>query len=356
MPRPPEGRVGGSAGAAEHRVAKHRIALALSRTTTLTRVTALTRATALGCVVALSLAGAPTAAAAQASSSSVSSLRAAIDSTANQWFAAQARADALDRQIQLLDKTLADEEQRVAGIRALADKRAVQIYEDGTGGLGTMFGDDPLELGRRAALISQANAESQNAIDALSASVADLTARHKKLDQSRDDLTKTLHDLDLRRQTLDAQLETLQLRSATPAQRTVLASQAGRTRVALATVGATATNSDPAVATPAPAVEAAAPVALAAPSNAGRVSPHHSDPFLVCTRAHESAGDYGVVSSSGYYGAYQFAPTTWDVTASHAGRLELVGVLPSLASEFDQDEMAWALYRWQGNSPWGGRC
>jgi prefoldin subunit 5 len=355
MPRPPEGRVGGSAGAAEHRVAKHRIALALSRTTTLTRVTALTRATALGCVVALSLAGAPTAAAAQASSSSISSLRAAIDSTAGQWFAAQARADALDRQIQLLDKTLADEEQRVAGIRELADKRAVQIYEDGTGGLGTMFGDDPLELGRRAALISQANAESQNAIDALSASVADLTARHNKLDHARDDLTKTLRDLDLRRQTLDAQLETLQLRSATPAERTVLAAQPGRTRVALS--GAGATNSDPAAATPAPAVETAAPVALApSPSNAGRVSPHHSDPFLVCTRAHESAGDYSVVSSSGYYGAYQFAPTTWDVTASHAGRLELVGVLPSVASEYDQDEMAWALYRWQGNSPWGGRC
>jgi len=348
MPRPPEGRVGGSAGAAEHRVAKHRIALALSRTTTRTRVTA------LGCVVALALAGAPTAAAAQTSAPSLSSLRAAIDSNANEWFAAQARANELDRSIQLLDKTLADEEQRVAGIRAIADKRAVQIYEDGTGGLGSMFGDDPLELGRRAALISQANAESQNAIDALSASVADLTARHKKLDHARDDLTKTLHDLDLRRQTLDAQLKTLQLRSATPAERTVLAARTGPTQIALG--GSAATNSDPAAATPAPAIEAAAPVALAAPSNAGRVSPHHSDPFLVCTRAHESAGDYSVVSSSGYYGAYQFAPTTWDVTASHAGRLELVGVLPSLASEFDQDEMAWALYRWQGNSPWGGRC
>ena len=86
------------------------------------------------------------------------------------------------------------------------------------------------------------------------------------------------------------------------------------------------------------------------------MSPHHNDPFLVCTRARESAGDYSVVSSSGYYGAYQFAPTTWDVTSSHAGRLDLVGVLPSAASEYDQDEMAWALYQWQGSAPWGGRC
>jgi len=347
MPRPLPGRVGGSAGAAEHRVAKHRIALALSRTTTRTRVTA------LGCVIALALAGAPTAAAAQTSAASLPSLRAAIDFTANQWFAAQARAYELDRQIQLLDKTLVDEEQRVAGIRAIADKRAIQIYEDGTQGLGTMFGNDPLELGRRAALISQANAESQSAIDRLSASVADLTARHKRLDRARKDLTKTLRDLDSRRRTLDAQLATLQLRSASPAQRTVLAAQIARNRVALA--GA-ATNAAPATTAPAPPPEAAAPVLLVAPSNAGRVSAHHNDPFLVCTRAHESAGDYSVVSSSGYYGAYQFAPTTWDVTASHAGRLDLVGVLPSVASEYDQDEMAWTLYRWQGNSPWGGRC
>jgi hypothetical protein len=63
------------------------------------------------------------------------------------------------------------------------------------------------------------------------------------------------------------------------------------------------------------------------------------------------------VSSNGYYyGAYQFLPTTWNSVASHAGRLDLVGVLPSQAAEYDQDEMAWDLYGWQGNSPWGGRC
>jgi hypothetical protein len=63
-----------------------------------------------------------------------------------------------------------------------------------------------------------------------------------------------------------------------------------------------------------------------------------------------------VVSPSGYYGAYQFLPSTWDTTAMHAGRADLVGVLPSHAGEYDQDEMAWALYQWQGKSPWGGRC
>jgi invasion protein IalB len=327
---------------------KHRIAIALSRTTSLTR------ATALGCVIALALAGAPSVAAAQTAPASVTSLRAAIDATAEQWFAAQARSAGLDRQIQLLAQTLSDEEQRVAGIREIADKRAVQIYEDSTQGLGNMFGNDPLEIGRRAALIGQANAESQDAIDALSSSVADLNARREELERTRRDLTKTLRELDSRRRTLDAQLTTLHLRSASAAERTAFAAQLGRARVALAEADTRPTA--PAPTTPPPPEPAVSIAALSAPSNAGRVSSHHNDPFLVCTRAHESAGDYGIVSSSGYYGAYQFAPTTWDVTASHIGRLELVGVLPSVASDFDQDEMAWALYQWQGNSPWGGRC
>ena len=348
MSRPPSGRVGGSAGAAEHRVVQHRIASALSRTTTLTR------ATALGCVIALALAGVPAVAGAQTSSTSLSSLRAAIDTTANQWFAAQARSDSLDSQIQVLSNTLTDEQRRVDRIREIADKRAVQIYEDSTQGLGTMFGKDPLEIGRRAALIDQANAESQKAIDELGTSVADLTARRSELDHARQDLTKTLRDLDSRRRTLDAQLVTLQLRSASSADRTVLAAEIGRTRTPLA--GAATGSAATITPAPTPPASAIAPVSLALPSNSGRVNSHHDDPFLVCTRARESAGDYTVVSSSGYYGAYQFAPTTWDVVASHAGRLDLVGVRPSVASEFDQDEMAWVLYQWQGKAPWGGRC
>src|SRR5690348_6098270 len=109
MPRPLPGRVG-SAGAAEHRYMKHRIARALSRTTSVTR------ATALACVVALLLAVGPAIATAQESPTSLSGLRGAIDTTAGQWFAAQARSDNLNRQIELLSKTVADEEHHVARI------------------------------------------------------------------------------------------------------------------------------------------------------------------------------------------------------------------------------------------------
>jgi Transglycosylase-like domain len=347
MPRPLSGRVGRSAGVAEHRIARHRIARALSRTTTFTR------ATALVCAVAFALAGTPAVASARTSSTSLTSLRAAIDKTAAQWFAAQVRAAELDRQIQLLTKTLTDEEARVAGIRAIADRRAVQIYEDGTQGLGSMFGDDPLELGRRAALISQANTRSQQAIDALSSEVADLLARRKELARARGDLTKTLGDLGSRRRTLDTQLAALQLRSASAAERTVLAAEIVGRRGGRADVS---TRSAPATAEPAPQPVASRSSAPAPAATTGAVSPHHDEQFLVCTRARESAGDYGIQSGNGYYGAYQFAPTTWNVASSHAGRLDLVGVLPSVASEYDQDEIAWSLYQWQGNAPWGGRC
>ena len=86
-------------------------------------------------------------------------------------------------------------------------------------------------------------------------------------------------------------------------------------------------------------------------------SPHHDDPFLSCVRQRESGGNYGAVNPAGpYLGAYQFLAATWNVTASHAGRSDLVGVPPNVASPYDQDEMAWALYQWQGKGPWGGGC
>ena len=149
MPRPLIGRVGRSAGAAEHRVTQHRFALALSRTTSFTR------ATALGCVVALALAGAPAAAAAQTSSGSLASIRAAVDATAARWFAAQRHSVELDLEIRTLEKTLAAAQERIAGIREIANERAIQIYENSAQGLDTIVGKNPLELGRRAALIGQ---------------------------------------------------------------------------------------------------------------------------------------------------------------------------------------------------------
>ena len=75
--------------------------------------------------------------------------------------------------------------------------------------------------------------------------------------------------------------------------------------------------------------------------------------FLACVRQRESRGDYTAVnSSSGAGGAYQFLQSTWNTTANHIGRGDLVGIHPSNVDPATQDMMAVALYNWQGESPW----
>ena len=106
----------------------------------------------------------------------------------------------------------------------------------------------------------------------------------------------------------------------------------------------------------APIANPPAPVPVPPPPPPSGVNPHHDDPFLVCTRTRESSGVYTAVNAGGYYGAYQFSQPTWDVTASHAGMPQLIGVRPDAASPWDQDQLAWVLHEWQGNGPWGGLC
>ena len=144
---------------AEHRVARHRTRIRLARTTSFSRVSA------LACVVALALAGAPSGAGAQ-TSQSVATPGPQIDSTANQWFAAQTESANLDVQIQTLTKTMATMERRVDELRVVANARSVQLYESNSQMLDGIIGDSPLEIGRRAALIGQANSDGQHAIDA----------------------------------------------------------------------------------------------------------------------------------------------------------------------------------------------
>jgi len=99
-------------------------------------------------------------------------------------------------------------------------------------------------------------------------------------------------------------------------------------------------------------------------SQAPSTTVDHMDPFLVCTRAHESShtppaydNGYAAVNPSGTYrGAYQFSRSTWNSTALRAGRLDLVGVDPAAASVADQDLLAFDLHQWQGAGPWMGRC
>lgn len=61
--------------------------------------------------------------------------------------------------------------------------------------------------------------------------------------------------------------------------------------------------------------------------------------WLLALRTCETGGNYAAATGNGYYGAYQFLPSTWNSIASKIGRSDLVGVLPSQASPVDQDTM-----------------
>lgn len=79
--------------------------------------------------------------------------------------------------------------------------------------------------------------------------------------------------------------------------------------------------------------------------------------FLACVRDRESRGDYTAVNpSSGAGGAYQFLIDTWNNTAAHAGRSDLIGTSPQYASPYDQDFLAAHLLQWYGRSPWSYSC
>jgi resuscitation-promoting factor RpfA len=85
------------------------------------------------------------------------------------------------------------------------------------------------------------------------------------------------------------------------------------------------------------------------PSGSGEASAHTrspsaSSPELAALRSCESGGDYGADTGNGYYGAYQFAASTWQ-SLGYAG-------LPSNAAPAVQDEAALRLASTKGWSQW----
>jgi peptidoglycan hydrolase CwlO-like protein len=301
---------------------------------------------------------APLPASAQSTGDQIAQTRSKIDDLAKQWFAGKDEAAKLDSQIAAL-------QERVAAARAAADRtaviarqRAVEIYMGSGTDLGPVLdSESALDSVRRAELLDRANAESERAIDDFESASERLDEERAALEDRRAEQSATVQQLAESQASLQTQLAGLQAQ----AQREAAAAAAAARVKAAATKRSTTRAAAPAPrvarSVPRAAARSGPAVVAAPPPPSSGSSSHHDDPFLVCTRARESRGNYGVVSASGkYYGAYQFAPTTWNVTASHAGRVDLVGVLPNQASVYDQDEMAWALYQWQGKAPWGGRC
>lgn len=291
----------------------------------------------------------------------VAAARQQADALASRYFTALSRGARLDVDIADLETKLRADEARVAELRTRVAARARQIYETGGSTLADFFnGEDPLDSARRNHLVAAANARDDQAFSDLARQNETMRARRKQL---RDDVTRqhqTVASLRTAQTAMDAQLAAAQ-KALTDA-RAVVAARAAQ-QAALEQSATQTTVSSPArnSGRPAPASAPvnAPPIVTPPIGNApvGGGGSHHDDPFLVCTRARESSGDYSVINPAGpWYGAYQFSQSTWNSIANHAGRLDLVGVQPNTASVPDQDAMAWALYQWQGKGPWGGRC
>jgi peptidoglycan hydrolase CwlO-like protein len=349
MRRPgrPRVSVGRSSGEAEHHVR-----------TGLTRLN-LTRLVAGACIATLGLLPAVPAHA-STTGDRIAATKNAIEVAAQRWFAAQADVARIDASIADVEHQIKAAQANIEQARKIATARVVVMYKNADLGLASMFGDNALDSARRAHLVDNANAGGDAAIAKLTAAVDDLHAQRRSLEAARSQQQKVARLVSTERRALDAELESVRALARHDARVALAAArnQVARSRATVRIRALSAAHPTDALAAPTgpPVRVAQSLVIVAAPRADTRVSPHHDDPFLACTRARESGGRYDAISPSGYYGAYQFLPSTWDSTAVHAGRLDLVGELPSRASPYDQDETAWALYQWQGAGPWGGRC
>ena len=256
----------------------------------------------------------------------VAAAQARADTAASAYIDALFKSQELDAQIAGIQETMARLEERVTALRDTAQIHALAAYKrSGTPVVALLTSDAPaMDSARRTILLDYLNARDDDAAAQLRKAREGLQSQQHDLQAAQQQQNDVVTQLKGEEDRLNAELKAAQDQRR---RASAIAAPAGG--------GLTLSNYVP---------------------QAGE-NPHHNDPFLVCTRGIESKGNYQAYNASGpYYGAYQFTQGTWDSTANHAGRGDLVGVDPRNASEYDQDDMAWTLYQWKGKGPWNGRC
>lgn len=293
------------------------------------------------------------------------------DAASNKYFKELSSYQSVDSSIASIERELTIAQARRDKLRHQARLRAAEVYRNAGTALGNLDAGTALDAARRKAMFDSVSANDLTVFSQLHRASDDLQARRDQLKAQKHDQASRLDGLKAQ----NRQLET-KLRAAVTQREADAARQRQQAALAAARIQAAAKTLAPPATTAGKGAAPAAPAAPPKPSAPGPSRPpppptappvsytptpgmssHHNDPFLVCTRARESGGRYGAVNPGGpFYGAYQFLQGTWDVAASHAGRPELIGVQPSRASAYDQDEVAWSLYQWRGNGPWNGLC
>ena len=285
----------------------------------------------------------------------VAQAQAEVDAVAGAYFDALQRAQQLDAQISDLQARIDESRQRVTELKRITNDRAVAAYKRSGNSLGSVFLDSSgaTDTAHRIKLLDLVNAHDDDAVRVLRRSQDDLSREHQDLEAAREAQASALARLKDQDREVNAKLVAAQTQRQVALDQQLQAQQQAEAEAAAAAAAAAAAPpTPPAPPTPQPQKAAPAPV----PANVvptGGVSPHHNDPYLTCVRRHESSDNYQAFNPGGpAYGAYQFLLSTWNLAANHAGRGDLVGLDPRRASAYDQDEMAWTTYLWQGKRPW----
>ncbi len=290
-----------------------------------------------------------------------------VDADQQQYSVASAQVAADDRAIAALDQQIAATQAAVAARTSAIRTQAIRSYVSE----GTQPGSST-ELLTGSVNRVQAESEYQSiAVGNITAQLDNLRTAQRTLQAQRSALAG--------REAADQASRAVQSSALSQADQTTQQLAAAHAEVTGQLAAAVATAQANQRAAAAAAVAAAqhaaggssSTVAAAAPSgSSGRsgssapVAPPGSGidpplpPFLQCVVQAESGGDYGAVSPNGeYMGAFQFSQSTWNVAAQAAGRPDLIGVPPNLASKADQDTLAVVLYSLDGEQPWlGDRC
>jgi peptidoglycan hydrolase CwlO-like protein len=294
-----------------------------------------------------------------AADAKVTDLRAQADALADRYFESLARVAEIQQRAEEIEAKLPALRAEAARLRDVTRDRAVEAYKRSGRDLGTVVSArDPLDAARRVRWLQRLNQRDNHAVEHLQDATDKLDTQRAELRSARDDADRALTEVKSQGDQINALLaDAEQQRQAALVAALAPPADAGsnpsggssETTVPAATSPSTTTTTTAPPKTPPPAPPAYVPTS--------GVHPRHDEPFLVCTRARESSGNYAAYNPAGpYLGAYQFLQATWNSAANHAGRLELVNVPPSTASQYDQDDMAWTLYQWQGSRPWGGLC
>jgi peptidoglycan hydrolase CwlO-like protein len=318
-------------------------------------------------VLASTLASAPaTTAGAQAApdpvaaaDAEVTDLRAQADALADRYFESLGRVAEIQQRADEIEAKLPALRAETARLRDVTRDRAVDAYKRSGRDFGTVVGaHDPLDAARRVRWLQRLNQRDNRAVEHVQDAAAKLDAQRAELRSARDEADRALTEV----KSQGDKINTLLSNAEQQRQAAVIAALAPPAVAESNASGGSSATTGPAATSPSTTTTTTAPPKTPPPAPptyvpTSGVHPRHDEPFLVCTRARESGGNYAAYNPAGpYLGAYQFLQATWNSAANHAGRVELVNVPPSTASQYDQDDMAWTLYQWQGSRPWGGLC